>query len=441
MFFTDQQRWDTCGCYGQKPDVTPNLDKMASEGVLFENAFTCQPVCGPARSCIQTGRYATVSGCYRNSIALPENERTIARYFNEIGYETAYAGKWHLASTRGESNVDIGPVRDFKHSPIPEERRGGYKDFWIASDLLEFTSHGYGGHMFDDEMNKREFSGYRADATMDFALEYMNNKNRDTPFFLMVSFLEPHHQNDRGRYEGPLGSKEKFGDFETPGDLKGKEGDWLENYPDYLGCCNSIDKNLGKLIEHLKKAGIYDDTVIIYTSDHGSHFKTRNDEYKRACHDGCTRIPMVIRGPGFKGGKSFEKPVSLIDMAPTILGAAGIEKAGHMPGYDLGKVAREEIPYDREAVFMQISESQVGRAVRTERWKYSVRSPSGDGWKDPAADEYVEDFLYDLSKDPHENNNLVNRNESAPVREKLKAILLECMMEAGEEMPRILPAK
>lgn len=93
FFFTDQQRWDTAGCYGQRLPVTPNLDRMAAEGVRFEHAFTCQPVCGPARACLQTGKWATETGCFRNAIGLPTSERTLAHWLREAGYEVGYLGK------------------------------------------------------------------------------------------------------------------------------------------------------------------------------------------------------------------------------------------------------------------------------------------------------------------------------------------------------------
>jgi len=327
FFFTDQQRWDTAGCYGQKLNVTPNLDKMAEKGVLFQNAFTCQPVCGPARACIQTGKYATQTGCYRNDIALPLNAKTIAHYFSEAGYEVGYIGKWHLAST--------GKEFDFKTKPVPPERRGGYKDFWLAADVLEFTSHGYDGYMYDGRMNKVEFKGYRADCITDFVLDYLKTRDGQKPFFLFISYLEPHHQNDRNRFEGPIGSKERFKDFEVPGDLVGTEGDWRENYPDYLGCCASLDYNLGRIIGQLKELGMAEDTVIFYTSDHGCHFKTRNREYKRSCHDSCIRIPMVAYGPGFKGGKVIDELVSLMDVPATLLACGGIVKAEALQGRPL----------------------------------------------------------------------------------------------------------
>ena len=432
FFFTDQQRWDTCGCYGQPLEVTPNLDRMAREGVRFENAFTCQPVCGPARSCIQTGRYATETGCFRNGIGLPPQERTIAHLLSEAGYEAGYIGKWHLAST--------APEADYHTKAVPPERRGGYGDYWLASDVLEFTSHGYDGHMFNAAMQKVEFTGYRVDCLTDFALDYLRTRDGRRPFFLFLSYIEPHHQNDHHRYEGPEGSRERFGDFVVPGDLAGTAGDWRENYPDYLGCIHSLDRNLGRIRDELAELDMARSTLIVYTSDHGSHFCTRNAEYKRSCHDGCARIPLVICGPGFQGGLVRTELVSLIDMAPTVLAAAGVDRPAHMRGQPLQRLLEEGAQGWRDEIFMQISESHVGRAIRTARWKYSVRAPNKHGARDAASDLYVEDFLYDLESDPHERNNLVTDVRLAQVRHELRGRLRRQMLGAGEQEPRIEPA-
>lgn len=433
FFFTDQQRWDTAGCYGQKLNVTPNLDKMAKEGVLFENAFTCQPVCGPARSCIQTGKYATGTGCFRNGIALPLGEKTIAHWFSEAGYETGYIGKWHLASTEGEF--------DYKTLAVPPERRGGYNDFWLAADVLEFTSHGYDGYVYDGDMNRVDFKGYRADCITDFALEYLRTRDGEKPFFLFISYIEPHHQNDHNCYEGPLGSKERFKDFVVPGDLTDTEGDWQENYPDYLGCCYDLDYNLGRVRKQLEELDMADNTVILYTSDHGSHFRTRNKEYKRSCHEGCIRIPMVAYGPGFRGGKVIEELVSLIDVPPTLLACSGIDKPESMKGNPLQDLLNGKQDGWPQEVFIQISESHVGRAIRTEKWKYSVRAEGKDGWQYAESDCYVEDYLYDLENDCHEKRNLVADSAYLEVRKELSEILKKRMAEADEKVPEIIPAK
>ncbi|RKY78302.1 arylsulfatase [candidate division KSB1 bacterium] len=437
FIFSDQQRWDTVGCYGQELDITPNLDHMAEEGVRFEYAFTCQPVCGPARACLQTGKYATEVGCHTNHRMLPLKEKTIAHYLSENGYEVGYIGKWHLASygPRGGKN-------DFRTRPVPPERRGGYKDFWLASDVLEFTSHSYDGHMFDGNMNKREFppGRYRVDVLTDWVLEYLRTRSDKKPFFLFVSYIEPHHQNDHGHYEGPHGSKERFKEFKVPGDLVGTDGDWREEFPDYLGCVNSLDQNLGRIRDELNQLGIADNTLVIYTSDHGSHFRTRNSEYKRSCHDGCIRIPMIAYGPGFTGGKVISNLVSLIDLPPTILKAGGVEPPSYMRGKALQELLEGEVKDWPQEVFLQISESQCGRAIRTKKWKYSVRAPEKGG-SDPSSEIYVEDFLYDLEADPHERNNLVESEDHIEVRQRLSEILKYRMVQAGEKEPVIIPKK
>lgn len=417
FYFSDQQRADSAGCYGQKLPVTPNLDKIAEEGTLFENAFTCQPVCGPMRACLQSGVYASQNGCYRNDIALPTGTKGIAHYLTEAGYDTAYIGKWHLAS-------------DSEHrlatKPTPKERRGGY-DYWRAADVLEFTSHGYNGYVFDENNNKLDFKGYRADKINDFAIEYLK-KPHEKPFFMFVSQLEPHHQNDRLRFESPKGLKNKFKNYEVPGDLKGTLGDWRVQMPSYLACCNSVDTNFGKLIQTLKDEGLYDNTVIIYTSDHGCHFRTRNMEYKRSCHENSIKVPLVITGGAFSDGGRINSLVSLIDLPATVLDIAGAE----IPEHFMGKSLTDKKGH--ESVFIQISESQIGRAVRTDRWKYSVSAKNADK---AFADEYKDDFLYDLEKDPYEKNNLIHSPEHNEIRLKMRALLIEHMKKANEPVLKI----
>lgn len=439
FIFSDQQRWDTVGCYGSPlfDNLTPNLDQLARKGVLFEYAFTCQPVCGPARSCLQTGKYATETGCYRNGIALPENEKTIAHWLSDAGYEVGYMGKWHLAST---SRVP-GHNADYRTKAIPQQLRGGYRDFWLASDVLEFTSHSYDGHMFDGDGNKREFPNdrYRVDAQTDWAFEYLDRRNRNKPFFLFISYIEPHHQNDHNQFEGPRGSKKRFADYKIPGDLAGTKGDWRKEMPDYLGCCWSLDQNVGRIQDKLKQLGIADNTLLIYTSDHGCHFRTRNSEYKRSCHDNTIRIPLIIHGPGFTGGKVISKLVSLIDLPPTVLQAGNVRPPDYMRGRALQQLLDLKADDWPKEVFVQISESQVGRAVRTKTWKYSVRANNKNGGRDSCSDEYMEDKLYDLNKDPYERRNLVDDPTLAEVRAKLAKILKRRMAAAGENAPAIVP--
>lgn len=426
FYFSDQQRWDTVN-----EELTPNLMKLADEGVLFENSFTCQPVCGPARSCLQSGVYPTETGCYTNAIALPRDITPLAEYFNNAGYQTAYIGKWHLGSDKFP-----GVGVHCESTAIPRDRQGKYQ-YWRAADCLEFTSHGYDGYIFDESGNKIDFKGYRADRINDFALEYLEKKrDPNKPFFMFVSQLEPHQQNDRNCFEGYKETIEKYRDYPLPDDLTFLKGNYKEMYPDYISAINRLDYNVGRLVEKLKELRIYDDTIIIYTSDHGCHFKTRNLEYKRSCHESSTHTPLIIKGGGFEGGKRDDRLVSLIDMPPTMLSMAGIDIPDYYKGVDLTDNSLER----RKCVFMQISESQCGRAVRTDRFKYSVRDIKPSGYLHMNSRVYFEDYLYDLKKDPNEKVNLIKNPKYAHVRQELKYLLIEEMQKAGEEIPVIFPA-
>ncbi|WP_105616810.1 sulfatase-like hydrolase/transferase [Vallitalea okinawensis] len=443
FYFSDQQRWDTIGVYGQKLNITPNLDRLAKHGVIYDEAYTPQPVCGPCRAIFQTGKYATQIGCYRNNIALPLDSKTLANYLEEGGYETAYIGKWHLAS---DGELESKPEIDYTITAIPPERRGGYTGFWRASDVLEFTSHGYDGYVFDEHMNKCEFKGYRVDCITDYALEFIDQYAKAKPFFMTISHIEPHHQNDRNRYEGPDGSKERFKDYELPGDLKALIGNAKEEYPDYLGCCKSLDDNLGRLVQKLKDKGIYDNTIIVYASDHGSHFKTRNldshlngyDDYKRSCHSGCLHVPLIISGPGFNHGKRIKELVSTASLPKTFLTMAGIDVGDGMIGEDLHTLIEGNYKERDNVIFSQISESRVGRCVRTEEYLYSVYAPNKHGGIYQDSDSYRGEFLYDIKNDPYELTNLIDNPKYNKVKEEMKDILIKEMRKAGEKKPIIM---
>lgn len=430
LYFSDQQRPDTMGCYGQKLPITPCLDQLAAEGVRFEWAFSPQPVCGPCRAIFQTGRYATDTGCFRNDILLPRNIKTLANYIEEAGYETAYIGKWHLASQHG--------MADHRVTAVPKEYRGGYTGYWRAADVLEFTSHGYDGYVFDENDQRIDFHGYRTDCITDFALDFLNVRSKEKPFFMTVSHIEPHHQNDHEHYEGPEGSRERCKDFELPADLAALGGDAEEEYPDYLGQCAALDRNLGRVIHRLKQEGLYDQTVIIYVSDHGSHFRTRNrdahlngsDDYKRTGHDSALRVPLIIKGDVFAGGRVERRLVSTESLPKTILSLAGVQVGDAMIGEDLRKLVTAPDPHRPDEVYAQISESRVGRCVRTKDFLYAIYAPDRNGWQHAAAESYADDYLYDLRKDPYELNNLIHDPVYAEIKRELRKKLISWIRKA-----------
>ncbi|MCB0006706.1 MAG: sulfatase-like hydrolase/transferase [Anaerolineales bacterium] len=420
--FTDQQRWDTSGLHGNPLDLMPNFDRMAQLGTHLANTFTPQPVCGPARSCVQTGMYATQTGCFRNGIPLPADATTIAHHLGGAGYETAYIGKWHLAD-----NSLWGAV--------PPEQRGGY-DYWLAANMLEFTSDSYQTTVYNNDGEAVSLPGYRVDALTDAAIRYMATP-REKPFFLFLSFLEPHHQNHLDDYPPPDGYRERYTGRWTPPDLAALGGSAPQHLGGYYGMVKRLDEALGRMLDALKSLGLLDNTVVVYTADHGCHFKTRNDEYKRSGHDSSIHVPAAIHGPGFQGGGRVQKLVSLLDISATLLDIGGVAIPAEMAGQSIRALLQREAPDWPDDVFIQISEAEVGRAVRTQRWKYGVTAPQQDGLLDADADHYVEAYLYDLAVDPYELTNLIGSEAHAAVTARMKERLLSRMAAAGERLPKI----
>lgn len=426
VVLTDQQRWDSVGCYGSPMDLTPNLDAAARQGVRFEHAFTCQPVCAPARACLQTGRYAAANGVFRNGLLPNPGERMIAEDFKEHGYEVGYIGKWHLG---GSSN-----------KPVPAERRGGYVDHWEAADLLEFTSHPYDTRLFDANDQEIHVEGYRVDATTDLALRFLDRPHQD-PFFLFLSYLEPHHQNDENRFVAPDGYAARYANPWIPEDLIGRPGDWPSQLPDYYGIIARIDECLGRILARLESRGLAENTVVLFTSDHGCHFRSRNNEYKRSCHESSIRVPSVLWGAGIPRGVVVRELVSLIDVPPTLLDVAGVPVPERMHGRSLLPLARGEEENWRNEVFIQLSEVEVARTIRTPRWKYTAYAPDKDPWNDGGSDVYRDRSLYDLRRDPHERVNLVGRQDHEAIVAPLRERLITRMLEADETQPEIIPEK
>jgi arylsulfatase A-like enzyme len=428
VFFTDQQRWDTTGVHGNPLGLTPNFDRMAAKGTHAYHSFTCQPVCGPARSCLQTGLYATASGCYTNAISLPTEMKTLAHYFKAGGYRTGYIGKWHLGSQHGQHN----------QTPVPEEERGGYED-WLASNILEFTSDAYSTMVFDGDNQPVKLPGYRVDALTDAAIRYIDQQ-QENPFFLFISYVEPHHQNHRDDYPAPEGYREHYEARWIPPDLAALGGNAHQHLGGYYGMVKRLDEALGRLQDSLKSMNLHEDTIVLFTSDHACHFKTRNKEYKRSCHDSSIRVPTAFNGPGFEEGGQIRELVSLIDLPPTLLDAAGLPVPEHMQGRSILPLLQGGEPEWPTEVFVQISESQVGRAIRTKRWKYGVDAPDKSPVKDAGSGVYVEQFLYDLQADPYELTNLAGYVSHQQVSLVLRDRLIKRMVEAGEEAPEIKPA-
>ena len=432
LYLSDQFRWDFLGANRANGSTkTPNLDAMAGRGKNFTHAVTNQPVCAPARSVVFTSRYATETGVWHNGAGLREDLPTLAGELRKAGYTANLIGKWHLSPGKAQGG---GP------GFVPPEFRGGFLDLWEGANAIENTSHPYYGSMWDGGGNEIKYQDrYRVDFLTDRAESFLRQKH-DKPFFLFVSQLEPHHQNDLGRVVGPKGSAERFANSHVPHDLRSLPGNWQQQLPDYYGACESIDASVGRLQKVLEEEQLAEDTVFVFFSDHGCHFQTRNKEYKRSAHNSSIRIPLLIDGPGFHGAQQIPELTGIINIAPTLLEAVGVPVPSTWKGRSmmplLGSSKARESWKNRELI--QISESMTARAIRTPEWTYCVAEPSGAKTADSKF--YQEYQLYDQRNDPCELTNLAGRKEYEDVSKQLWGELLQLLAEAGEQAPELRPA-
>lgn len=425
VFFTDQQRFDLSVLYGCPLDLTPNFDAAAHRGTHVAQCISCQPVCAPARACLQTGVYATQNGVWGNSQPIDPARfpRTLAALFRQAGYHTGYIGKWHINGTgRGRTQA------------VPEEKRLGYQH-WLAANVFEHCSQPYDCVLYNEENEPVSLPGYRADATVDAAIRYVD-AHRDEPFFLFVSPVEPHHQNDKFDYVPPNGYRERYAGRWLPPDLAALPGNASQHAGGYFGCVKRCDEAFGRLLDALESTGLRETTNVLYTADHGCHFGTRHGMDKRSCHESSVHVPGMLTGPDFDGGGTIDQPVSLIDLPPTLLRCADIEVPEHFEGTPLQEImiapARER---PETEAFIQITDEprgRYGRALRTSRWKYAIMSDQSGERKDGTAAVYRESHLYNLENDPYELCNLIGDNQLRPLRDELRQRLTARMQAISE---------
>jgi arylsulfatase A-like enzyme len=435
VYHADQFRWDFVGANGLNSSVrTPNLDALANRGTNFNSLVTNQPVCAPSRSVLFTGRYATETGVWRNGLGLGRNLPTIATEFRKAGYTANYIGKWHLQANTPGDNSGRGFVKP--------ENRGGFDDLFDASNALEATAHPYYGTIWDRDGKEITYKDqYRVDFITDRVEKFLREK-QEKPFLLVISQLEPHQQNDMGQPIAPKGFAERYLNATVPGDLKALPGTWQAQLPDYYGCVESIDTSVGRVRKILEEEHLAEDTIFVFLSDHGCHFMTRNQEYKRSTHNSSLRVPLLIDGPGFEHGRQISELVGMVDIAPTLMEAAGITVPSGVKGrsfFPLLTSAEARQSWSNEQL-IQISESMTGRAIRTKQYTYCVADPTGIT-NVPASNNYHEYQMYDQGADPHELVNLAGRKEYKESADALRYQLKKLMSSAGEVAPEIVSAK
>jgi arylsulfatase A-like enzyme len=438
LVISDQFRADCVGAMGRcGMDLTPNLDRMAASGVMFRAAMSNQPVCAPARATIFTGQYSGRHGVWRNGFGLAEGAATLATEMGRAGYSTNYIGKWHLARPSS-----TGPRADAPVGPVEPAHRGGFTGLWEASNVLEMTSHAYSGEMYDNAGTPLRFDNeYRADFLTSRAVRFLESPSARSPFLLTVSFLETHHQNDRDSYDAPREYAGRYKNAWVPPDLRALPGSWPGQLGDYYGCVSAIDACMGRLRRTLASTGLARNTILVFTSDHGCHFRTRNTEYKRSPHDSSLHVPLIIEGPGFQPALAVDELVSHVDYTPTLLDAVGLRAPAQMQGRSFLPLVKRDTAQWRNEVYFELSEYVTGRGLRTPRYTYAAIAPRKPDWRDAAgAGTYVDYVLYDNHADRAQLVNLAGRASHQDVARQLRERLLARLDEAGQKSCAVEPS-
>lgn len=439
LIIADQFRWDFVGAYGLNPmGVTPNIDSIVRRGVGFQNAVTNQPLCSPSRACLFTGQYGTTNGVWTLGPGLRSEATTLATVLRSHGYTTNYIGKWHISPNSRKYPES--------HGYVPPEYRGGFLDLWEAACETEWTTHPYGGTIWNADGKPIRYEGvYRVDYLTQLAVQFLRQEHKK-PFLLVVSQLEPHEQNDLRRPVPPKKYVGKYINPFVPKDLRFFPGMWQELLPDYYGAIKAVDDSVGVLLQTLSEEHLSDNTIVMMLSDHANHFLTRTyAEWKCTPHESSIHIPLLIQGPGFDYGRMVPEVVSMVDIAPSLLDAVGIEIPDTMQGRSFMPVLRSTEGKEawRQEAFIQFSGSAIGRALRTPEWTYCAIDPTKAGHESPNSSTYQEYLVYNLAADPHQLVNFVSRREAGDWREfsrrstvdDLRERLRMRMIEAGEGKP------
>lgn len=460
---TDQQRFDGLGCYGNRKLDTPNIDRLASEGVLFENTYCQSPVCTPSRASFLTGRYPHTCRVRQNGQRIPDTEILVSRIFAENGYTTGLSGKLHIApchpsvSPSGEPRGRDG-YHSFHWSHHPDFY--GVKsnwplneyNIWLHRQNQSYIRTPYHGSKYVFTGMDGEFSQSRwcAEVAVDFIGAHRDYP--DQPWFFSLNFYDPHHdfdppadllekylsrldESDLPSYRGgELEQKpqiqriDHIGAYSTPGFFSYEEmtdRDHLEIKAAYYAMIELVDREVGRVVDCLKETGQYENTVIVFTSDHGEMLGDHGIYLKGAYfYDPMVRVPLIISWPGQgKGGVRRKALVELVDVAPTLLDLAGIPIYEGMQGRSLRTLLQgDQVPDTfRETVYSEYYNAMrhgdgsgtYVTMVTDGRYKLSVCHGTGEG------------ELYDMEKDPEEFYN----RYADPAMSEIRLRMLEKMVD------------
>jgi arylsulfatase len=446
FLWTDQQRFDTLAAYGNTKYRMPALNRLAAESVVFDKAYVTQPVCTPSRSSVMTGTWPHQNGCINNNIALRKDIPTIPERLGDSAYRTGYFGKWHLGdevfAQRGfsewESIEDIYP--QYFSGERSRDARSSYHDYLLRlgykPNERNFFTRDFATHL-PVEHSKPSFLAERAS---NFIL-----KHRADPWMLFVNTLEPHTPfssalNDlHSAEEAPVRNfpgepdvpretewyvKRRHTLRSTPtGESRGFDTSTAAGFEriarNYAGLCSLVDQAMGRILWSLEASGQADNTIVVFTSDHGEMLGAHRLLYKSVMYEESARVPLLLRVP-YRNQKPVRvaQPVSHIDIAPTLFELLGRrDRADGLPGESHVRVLEGKKKAE-DHVFLEWHTSKESEGPSPNG--RTVVSP--DGWK---LIDYENDrgMLFDRTKDPHEMNNLLGRPEGRTAESRLRAKL------------------
>ncbi len=406
--FADQMRGSAMGCVGDERVHTPNLDRLAAQGVLFTNAIANTPVCTPSRASLLTGRHALTCRCIVNDLRLPEEERSIADVLRKYGYRTGYIGKWHLD---GISRHMFTP---------PGRRRHGFDDYWAAYNCHHrYLEPRY--YLNDSpELVRRE--GYEPDVQTDLAISFLE-RFRDEPFCLFLSWGPPHAPYREAPPE--------FLELYPPAEITlrpNAEGADRWAIAGYYAHISALDRNIGRLADALERLGLTERTIFCFSSDHGDMLWSHGRVKKQQPFEESIRVPLIMSWPGhLPAGQVSDLLISIVDHTPTLLGLLDITVPPYMNGLDLSATLLGRSKHRPESVFIaeyvsfdQARMYQPWRGVRTPRHTY-VRWLQGG------------ELFFDNLQDPYQTRNLAREPGYATLKDELERELRGWLSQLGDD--------
>jgi arylsulfatase A-like enzyme len=461
LFLPDQQRADTLACYGGVKVHAPNLNKLASESVVFERTYVTHPVCTPSRSSLMTGTWPHINGCTRNSVPLERRFHVFPELMQDNDYRTAYLGKWHL----GED----GPIGRGFQQWISTDDHGDYTKFLVSNGIVPDKSNGRFSEVaisnLPIELSRPKFLETQA-------CDFIERHQRD-PFILVVAFVEPHSP-----YNGPLNDVNPLDEVEL--DLSATLPDsedtplryrlmreWQqaeaildrqrlplqlffgitpEEYRSikqrYLGLVTLVDQSIGAILACLERCGLRDDTIVVHTSDHGDSLGAHHLFGKETMFEEAARVPWLIRLPGQTRPKRISFPMSHIDFVPTLLDLLGQSKHPQCAGKSLLPLINDE-PVSPENVLIEWAPNRTkvkkgSRLARRRIIKRAVEEStrtvvSPDGWKLCVRDKDLNE-LYNLTDDPFETHNVYSDAGCASVISRLSSEIYRWQESANDKL-------